>query len=124
MVNLNIHGKPVFPMMIRNAPNNRGTTAYSKDIIESGVRVNPRSLNIEAGVKKPLVNQVSLNSIKHAKADGYVPPHARLAVAVHDRAPCLSSNNPGKQNYHAEQVPSEKVHYNDRYISTRRLSAK
>lgn len=31
-----------------------GTTAFWKEIIESGVSVKPRSLNIDAGVKIPL----------------------------------------------------------------------
>ena len=49
-----MHGKPVFPMTIRKLPSSRGSTALWKEIIESGVSVNPRSLNIEAGVKIPL----------------------------------------------------------------------
>jgi len=47
-------GKPVLPAMIRKTPSKRGNTAVWKDIIESGLSVKPRSLNIEAGVKNPL----------------------------------------------------------------------
>lgn len=49
-----MHGKPVFPMMMRKAPRRRGRIASWKDTMESGVRVNPRSLNMDAGVNIPL----------------------------------------------------------------------
>jgi hypothetical protein len=49
-----MQGKPVFPIIMRKVPNSSGRTAVWKEIIESGVRVKPRSLNIEADVKKPL----------------------------------------------------------------------
>lgn len=58
MTNLSMHGKPVLPMMIRKLPTRRIQTAYWKDNIESGVRVKPRSLNIEAAVKTPLMRSV------------------------------------------------------------------
>lgn len=50
-----MQGNPVLPMMIRKDPNKSGKTARSKDIMESGVSVKPRSLNNEAGVKMPLI---------------------------------------------------------------------
>lgn len=53
MTNRSTQGNLVLPMMIRKVPNNKGKTACWKEIIKSGVRVNPKSLNIEAGVKKP-----------------------------------------------------------------------
>ena len=49
-----MQGNPVLPMMIRKDPNKSGKTACSKDIMESGVSVKPRSLNSEADVKMPL----------------------------------------------------------------------
>lgn len=49
-----MQGNPVFPIMIRKVPRSKGTVANWNDIIESGVSVKPRSLNIEAGVKIPL----------------------------------------------------------------------
>ena len=55
MTNLSIHGNPVLPMIMRKLPKSNGKIAYWKEIIESGVRVKPRSLNMEAGVKKPLI---------------------------------------------------------------------
>jgi hypothetical protein len=54
MTKRSMHGKPVLPMMIRKVPSNSGKTAFWKETIESGVSVKPRSLNNEAGVKKPL----------------------------------------------------------------------
>lgn len=54
IVNLSMHGNPVLPMMMRKLPSSKGRTAYWNDNIESGVRVYPRSLNNDAGVKKPL----------------------------------------------------------------------
>ena len=59
IVNRSMHGNPVFPMTIRNDPMNSGRTAVSNDIIESGVSVNPKSLNIDAGVKIPLGQTMS-----------------------------------------------------------------
>ena len=58
-----IHGNPVFPMTIRNDPSNKGTIAVWKEIIESGVSVKPRSLNIVAGVKTPLIS--GLDTVKN-----------------------------------------------------------
>ena len=55
MMKRSMHGKPVFPMMIRNVPNKSGKVANWKDTIEFGVNVKPKSLNIDAGVKKPLI---------------------------------------------------------------------
>jgi len=54
MMNRSIQGNPVLPMMIRKLIRRRGRTAYSKETILSGVRVNPRSLKAEAEVKMPL----------------------------------------------------------------------
>ena len=54
MTNRSIHGNPVLPIIMRNVPKRSGRTALWKDIIESGVKVNPRSLNNDAGVKMPL----------------------------------------------------------------------
>jgi hypothetical protein len=51
---LSIHGNPVFPITMRKLPNRRGSTAYWKDCIESGVSVYPRSLSKDAEVKNPL----------------------------------------------------------------------
>jgi len=56
MTKRSMQGKPVFPIMIKNVPIINGKTANWNGIIDSGVRVNPRSLNMEAGVKKPLGN--------------------------------------------------------------------
>jgi hypothetical protein len=55
IINRSIHGKPVFPMTMRNAPRRRGRTASLKEINESGVREKPTSLKREAGVNIPLV---------------------------------------------------------------------
>ena len=55
MTSRSMHGKPVFPMMIRKLPNRRGSTAFWNEIIESAVMVKPRLLNIAAGVNIPLV---------------------------------------------------------------------
>lgn len=54
MMNRRKHGKPVFPATIKREPSRRGNTACWKDIIESGVSVNPTSLNKVAGVNMPL----------------------------------------------------------------------
>ena len=54
MMKRSIQGNPVFPIMMRNVPMKRGTTAFWKEIIESGVSVKPRSLNKDAGVNIPL----------------------------------------------------------------------
>ena len=54
MMNRRVHGNPVFPMTIRTEPSRSGKTANWKEIIESGVSVNPRSLKKVAGVKTPL----------------------------------------------------------------------
>jgi hypothetical protein len=54
MMNLSMQGNPVLPMMIKNVPSTRGRTATWKETMESGVSVRPRSLNKDAGVKKPL----------------------------------------------------------------------
>lgn len=53
MVKRSMQGNPVFPMIIRKVPMSRGHTVSWKETIESGVRVNPRSLNSDAEVKKP-----------------------------------------------------------------------
>jgi len=34
-----MHGKPVFPMMIKKIRRSKGNTAVGKEFIESGVRV-------------------------------------------------------------------------------------
>ena len=49
-----MQGNPVFPMIMRKAPNRSGRTAVWNDSMESGVSVKPRSLNMDAGVKMPL----------------------------------------------------------------------
>jgi hypothetical protein len=49
-----MQGKPVLPMMIKNEPSKMGRTVTWKETMESGVKVKPRSLNMDAGVKKPL----------------------------------------------------------------------
>lgn len=54
MTNLNMHGKPVFPMTIRKEPMRRGTIAVWKETNESGVSVKPTSLNNEEDEKIPL----------------------------------------------------------------------
>ena len=54
MMKRSMHGNPVFPIMMRKVPNSNGKVAVWKDIMESGVKVKPRSLNMDAGVKKPL----------------------------------------------------------------------
>jgi len=54
MTNRSMQGKPVFPMRMRKLPMSSGKIAVWKEFMESGVRVNPRSLNIDAEVKKPL----------------------------------------------------------------------
>lgn len=51
----------MLPITIRKDPISNGTTAVWNDIIESGVRVKPRSLNIEAGVNIPLNISCKLN---------------------------------------------------------------
>jgi hypothetical protein len=45
-----IMGKPVLPMMIRNDISRRGHTAVWNEIMLSGVRVYPRSVNPEFAV--------------------------------------------------------------------------
>ena len=54
-----MQGKPVFPMMIRKDPRRSSNIDSWNEIIESGVRVKPRSLNKEAGVNIPLNAHVS-----------------------------------------------------------------
>ena len=49
-----MQGNPVLPIITRKVPSKSGTAASWNEIIESGVIVNPRSLNIEAAVKNPL----------------------------------------------------------------------
>lgn len=49
-----MQGNPVLPIITRKVPSRSGTAASWNEIIESGVIVNPRSLNIEAEVKTPL----------------------------------------------------------------------
>jgi hypothetical protein len=66
-----MQGKPVLPMMIRKVPRVKGRTANWKEIMESGVRVKPRSLNKDAGVKKPL-EHVSDEHLCQEKS--YLPP--------------------------------------------------
>jgi hypothetical protein len=54
MINRNMHGNPVLPARIKKIPRMSGSRARWKETIESGVKVNPKSLNIDAGVKIPL----------------------------------------------------------------------
>jgi hypothetical protein len=53
-----MQGKPVLPIIIKNDPKRRGSTASWKETMESGVSVKPKSLNKDAGVKKPLTVSV------------------------------------------------------------------
>lgn len=55
MTNRSMQGKPVLPMTTRKAPSSMGMMAVWNDSMLSGVRVKPRSLKEEAGVKMPLV---------------------------------------------------------------------
>jgi hypothetical protein len=48
-----IIGNPVFPIMIRKLISRRGHIAVWKEIILSGVRVKPKSVNAEFAVKTP-----------------------------------------------------------------------
>lgn len=48
-------GKPVLPAIIKKVPISKGKLAVWKDIMESGVSVKPKSLNMDAGVKTPLI---------------------------------------------------------------------
>ena len=66
-----MQGNPVLPMIIRKDPNKSGKTACSNDIMESGVSVKPRSLNIDAGVKMPLIYVRYLNKISYLEP---IPP--------------------------------------------------
>jgi len=63
MIKRSIQGNPVLPMIMRKLIRRRGRTAYSKEIILSGVRVNPRSLKAEAEVKIPLNMLVTRDAV-------------------------------------------------------------
>ena len=54
MTKRSIQGKPVLPMMIKKVPKSMGTYADWNEMNESGVNVNPTSLNNVALEKKPL----------------------------------------------------------------------
>ena len=79
MTNRSIHGNPVFPMTIRKLPRTRGSIAYWKDCIESGVSVYPRSLSKEAAVKNPLLN------VKDNSAWGVIGLTTRILIYRHYR---------------------------------------
>jgi len=63
MIKRSMQGNPVLPMIMRKLIRRRGRTAYSKEIILSGVRVKPRSLKAEAEVKIPLDRLVSKDAV-------------------------------------------------------------
>ena len=54
MMNRSMQGNPVLPIIIRTDPKSSGSTAIWNEMKESGVRVKPRSLKSDAGVKIPL----------------------------------------------------------------------
>jgi hypothetical protein len=56
-------------MTIKKPPSNSGTKASAKGIIEVGVRVNPTSLNREAGVNMPL-KFFFFSGFQESKSDG------------------------------------------------------
>ena len=93
-----MHGKPVFPIMIKKLPRSKGKTAVWKETIESGVRVNPTSLNRDGLVKKPL---------RHVSSewDGvslvYVPPDPRSTITINNRSVSAAADNPRNQTHYA-----------------------
>lgn len=97
-----MQGKPVFPMMMRKLPSSNGRTAVWKEFMESGVRVKPRSLNIEAGVNMPL-GDVSTQRKENSKLQN-LPPCSRLPIAINHRAPSTASNNPRKEADNAQHM--------------------
>ena len=46
-------GKPVLPMTIKNAIRSKGKTASLNEFMLSGVKVKPKSMKADWGVKKP-----------------------------------------------------------------------
>ena len=86
-----MHGNPVFPIMIRKLPNSKGNTASWKEIMESGLSVKPRSLNSDAGVKKPLVQDESVAIVSR---QNHLPPGLRYTITGNNGAPCISMYNP------------------------------
>ena len=100
IIHRSIHGNPVFPMTMRNDPSNKGRTAVWKEIIESGVRVKPRSLNKVAGVKIPLFSGLFTYRKKLLRC--YLPPNSRLAICINNRTPSRTSHDPWDQSDHAE----------------------
>ena len=53
MINRNIIGKPVLPMMMKNIMKISGYGAVSKETIESAVKDRPKLLNALIAVKNP-----------------------------------------------------------------------
>jgi hypothetical protein len=100
IVKRSIQGKPVFPIMIRKVPKSRGRTHVLKRIMESGLRVNPRSLNIEAGVKKPLPKLASTPEPLYTIND--LPPYRTHADVAKFAGVISLAHDPGKQAYHAQ----------------------
>jgi hypothetical protein len=100
IVKRSIQGKPVLPMMMRKVPKSRGRTHCLKRTMESGFRVNPKSLNMEAGVKKPLPKLTSTPELLCTMND--LPPHRAHADLAELTGVISVIHDPGKQAYHAQ----------------------
>ena len=105
-----MQGKPVFPMMIRKVPRRSGRTASWKRTMESGLRVNPRSLNSEAGVKNPLV---ALAARSHRFQTLDIPPDRIYTDCTEFVGVICIIHNPRKQADHAQEMKADEVRNQD-----------
>lgn len=98
ITNRSMHGNPVLPTMMRKLPIRSGSTASWKEIIESGVSVKPRSLNIEAGVKIPLKSELALIQVLEISRDP--PPSPGLTGTINYRTPSWATYDPREKRNH------------------------
>jgi hypothetical protein len=74
-----MQGTPVFPIMMRYDMTSNGHVAGPKEIMESGVRVNPKSVKAEDEVKMALYRgQLDRSVVLGVPFD--IPPGPALAI--------------------------------------------
>lgn len=113
-----MQGKPVLPIITRKVPSKSGTAASWNEIIESGVIVNPRSLNIEAAVKTPLSH--CQHPIRRATRY-YEPPGSRLSQTINICAPSVGSYNPREKHSHSKDMEYQDIRWPKMSFRHRRL---
>lgn len=101
MTKRSMHGNPVLPMMIRKVPRSNRNTASWKDNMESGVRVNPRSLNKDGAVKIPLRNRLATKPYLDLV---YTPPNPGNTSTIDNWSVCAAADYPRNQTYYTQSV--------------------